>query len=111
MNTLQDLLIILQSTKLSAGYLQPADPNGNPAAIGTAHDTFRALKNQFDPYKLLGAPLPGMTNQVGAPNTLLTPAWMASLRAGQDAIYLSDVSGRLDASHTPKPAYLIAQPV
>jgi hypothetical protein len=97
MNTLQDLLIILDGQQLSAGYLTPA---GN----GTAHDTVRALKQGFDPFTLAGNPLPGMTNQPGAPNLLFAPAWVGSLGAGQDAIFLADVGGRLDLSKAG-PAY------
>jgi hypothetical protein len=107
-NTLQDLLIILGDQKLAAGYLQPADANANPAASGTAHNTLRALKRKFDPFVLAQNPLPGMTNQVGAPNTLFCPAWLGSLGAGQDAIFLDGVDGTLDLSHTPKPAYLFS---
>lgn len=103
MNSLQTLLTILgKDQKLSAGYLTPV---GTPP---NALETVRALKQQFDPYVLAQNPLPGMTNQPGAPNVLLAPAWIASLAAGQDAIFLSDVGGRIDASHTPQPAYIFA---
>jgi hypothetical protein len=100
MPNLQNLLVILDGQKLAAGYL-------TPAGTGTALETAIALKNQFDPYTLAASPLPGMTN-VATPNVLLSPAWVASLAAGQDAIFLSDVGGRIDASHTPKPAFLFS---
>lgn len=103
MNTLQSLLTILgQNQHLAPGYLTPV---GTPP---NALETVRALKQQFDPFTLAQNPLPGMTNQVGAPNILLTPAWVASLAAGQDAIFLEDVGGRIDASHTPQPAYIFS---
>jgi hypothetical protein len=104
MPNLQNLLVILDGQKLSAGYL-------SPAGTGTALETVIALKNQFDPFTIAGNPLPGMTNQVGAPNILLSPAWVGSLGAGIDGIFLSDVGGWLDQSHTPKPAYTFKQPV
>jgi hypothetical protein len=97
MNTLQDLLTILGGQQLAAGYLTPA---GN----GSAHDTVRALKQGFDPFTLTSNPLPGMTNQPGAPNILLSPAWIGSLGVGQDAIFLNGVDGKLDLSHAG-PAY------
>jgi len=103
MNTLQTLLIILDGQKLLPGYL-------SPAGTGTALETVIALKNQFDPFTLAQNPLPGMTSWASAPNVLKCPAWVASLAAGQDAIFLSDVMGRIDASHTPKPAYIFANP-
>jgi hypothetical protein len=104
MNTLQDVLIILGSQKLSAGYLPVY-------GTGTAHDTLRTLKQQFDPYTLLNSPLPPMGNRAGAPNILFSPAWVGSLGVGQDAIFLSDVGGRVDFSHAPRPAYTFTQPV
>lgn len=101
--TLQGLLAILgQTQKLAAGYLTPV---GTPP---NALETLVALKNQFDPYTLLNSPLPGMTNQVGAPNVLLTPARVVTISVGQDAIFLSDTEGRIDLSHNPQPAYLFA---
>jgi len=99
MNTLQDLLTILDGQQLSAGSL-------TPAGGGTALETVIALKKQFDPWTLATNPLPGMTNQPGAPNVLLAPAWIASLAAGQDAIFISDVGGRLDSSKGP--AYIFS---
>lgn len=105
MNNLQQLLTILGKTqKLSAGFLTPV---GNP--VGTppnAHDTLRALKQQFDPYVLLQNPLPNMGSRGGGPNPLLTPAWVGSLAAGQDAIFLEDAMGRINTSNTPQPAYI-----
>jgi hypothetical protein len=105
MNTLQDLLIILDGQQLSAGYLTPV---GTAPRAPNAHDTLRALKNQFDPYTLLNAPLPGMTNQPGAPNLLFCPAWVGSLGVGQDAIFLDGVDGKLDFSHAGQPAYIFS---
>lgn len=100
--TLQTLLTILgKDQKLAAGYLTPV---GTPP---NALETVIALKQQFNPFTLAQNPLPGMTG-MGAPNILLTPAWVASLAAGQDAIFLSDVGGRIDASHTPQPAYVFS---
>lgn len=100
MNTLQTLLTILgRDQLLSPGYLTPA---GSPP---NAADTVRALKQQFDPYTLVSNPLPGMTNQPGAPNVLMAPAWVASLAAGQDAIFIADVEGRIDNSKG-QPAYI-----
>jgi hypothetical protein len=97
MGTLQELLVILgNDQKLSAGYLTPV---GTPSP--TALQTVRALRQQFDPWVLIQNPL-------NVPATLMTPAWVASLAAGQDAIFLSDVGGRIDASHTPKPAYVFS---
>jgi hypothetical protein len=104
MNTLQTLLQLLGRTQqLSPGYLTPVGTGGAPP---NAWDTVVALKNQFDPFTLAGSPLPGMTNQVGAPNILLSPAWIASLAAGQDAIFLDDVSGNLNISTSQQPAYV-----
>lgn len=102
MNTLRQLLIILGQQKLLPGYL-------TPAPSGTALDTVISLMQQFSYYTLLQNPLPNMTNQVGAPNVLLCPAWVASLK-GQDAIFLADVEGRMDVSHTPQPAFIFANP-
>ena len=90
MNTLNQLLIILGGQKLTSGYLTSA---------GSAHDTVRALRQQFDPYTLISNPL-------GYPVTLLTPAWVASLQ-GKDAIFLAGVNGQLDLSKNPQPAYTL----
>jgi hypothetical protein len=95
--TLQNLLITLRGQKLTAGYLPVFGDS-------TAHDTFRGLKNQFDPFTLVGNPLPSPYPP------LLTPAWIASLD-GQDAIYLDGYDGNVDLSKTPKPAYTFTQPV
>lgn len=105
MNSLGQLLIILgNDQKLAPGWLTPS---GTP--YPTALQTWQALKNQFDPYTLMGNPLPPMTDWAGAPNILLAPAWVASLAAGQDAIFIADVGGRLNTSNTPQPAYLFTQ--
>lgn len=102
-STLQGVLNILgKDQKLAAGYLTPV---GTPP---NALETLIALKNQFDPFTLRSNPLPGMTNQVGAPNILLTPARVQSIAIGQDAIFLADTEGRIDMSHNPQPAYLFA---
>jgi hypothetical protein len=106
MNSLQTVLTILGRTqKLAPGYLTPVGTGGSPP---NAHDTVVALKQQFDPITLRSNPLPGMTNQVGAPNLLLAPAWIGSLAAGQDAIFIEDVGGRLNTANTPQPAYLFS---
>jgi hypothetical protein len=107
MPNLQNLLVILDGQKLSAGYLQPA-------GSGTALETVRAMKQQFDPYTLLQNPLPGMNNPPVVagrpqPNLLFSPAWIAN-RAGIDAIYLDGVDGGLDLSQR-QPAFYFAQPV
>lgn len=101
MPNLQNLLTILDGQKLVAGYL-------TPSGTGTALETVIAMKAQFARDVLLQNPLPGMTNvPVGPsgapqPNFLLSPAWVASLAAGQDAIYLDGVDGNLDFSpHQP----------
>jgi hypothetical protein len=99
----------LGGTKLKAGYL-------TPAGTGTALETVIAMKNQFDPFTLRSNPLPGLNNPpLGPsgqpqPNFLLSPAWIASLRAGVDAIYLAGVNGQLDGS-PGQPAFSILQPV
>ena len=104
MGTLDNLLATLGKTqKLSAGYLTPV---GTP--YPNALETVRALRQQFDPFTLAQNPLGNMTNRVEAPNVLLSPAWVASLAAGQDAIFIEDVQGRIDTSHTPKAAYVFA---
>jgi hypothetical protein len=106
MKTLQTLLQLLGRTqKLAPGYLTPV---GSGGAAPNAHDTVVALKQQFDPVVLAQNPLPGMTNQPGAPNVLLTPAWVGSLAAGQDAIFLLDVGGRINTANTPQPAYIFS---
>ena len=95
MNTLETLLVILKDQKLTAGYL-------TPAASGTAHDTLRALKQQFDPYTLLG-------NPITRPALLFTPAAVRALPTiGQTGIFLDGVDGNLDLSKTPQPAYIFS---
>ena len=84
MNTLETVLAILDGQKLSAGYLTPQP---------TAHETLVALKKQFDPITLLGAP-------ITPPALLFTPAHVASL-SGQDAIYLDGVDGNLSMAAGP----------
>jgi hypothetical protein len=86
MNTLETVLAILGPQKLSAGYL-------TPSGSGTAHDTLRALRQQFDPITLLGAP-------ITPPALLFTPAHLTSL-SGQDAIYLDGVDGNLSMAAGP----------
>jgi hypothetical protein len=93
--TLETLLVILKDQKLTAGYL-------TPAASGTAHDTLRALKQQFDPYTLLGTP-------ITPPALLFTPALVRSTGTiGQTGIFLDGVGGNLDLSHNPQPAYIFS---
>jgi len=108
MPNLQHLLTILGGTKLQAGYL-------TPAGSGTAHETVIAMKQQFDPIVLRSNPLPGMNNPPivagrPQPNLLFSPAFIASLEAGKDAIYLSGVDGRMDLTQG-QPAFTILQPV
>lgn len=95
MNTLQTLLTILDGQKLGPGYLTPLGP--------TALETVIALKKQYDPYTLVQNPLP-------FPQLLMTPAFVGSLAAGQDAIFLDDASGNLDLSHGKAPAYVFLPP-
>lgn len=103
-NNLDNLLTTLGNDQvLAPGFLTPV---GTPRP--TALQTVKALRQQFDPYTLLGNPLPGMTNQVGAPNILLSPAWIGSLAAGQDAIFIEDVGGHLNLGNTPQPAYIFS---
>lgn len=94
MNTLQTLLVILDGQKLAPGYLTP---------VQDALHTVMALKQAFDPVTLLGNPIP-------PPALLMTPAWVASLAQGKDAIYLAGVDGNLDLSHAG-PAYVFSEPV
>ena len=98
MRTLQKLLVILGSQKLSPGYLTPPKP--------TALETAIELKRLADTDTINGAP-----HQT--PNDLLfASAWVGSLGAGKDAIFLADVQGRLDTSHSnQQPAYIFTQPV
>jgi len=108
MPNLQNLLVILGGTKLAAGYL-------TPSGTGTAHETVISMKQQFDPFTLRANPLPGMNNPPivagrPQPNLLFSPAFIASLEAGVDAIYLDGVDGGLDLSQLG-PAFKILQPV
>jgi hypothetical protein len=86
-------LVILDGQKLLPGYLTPG---GN----GTAHDTVRALRQQFDPFTLLNQPL-------ARPALLFTPAYVSSDQ-GRDAIYLDGVDGNL--AMAAGPAYIFANP-
>lgn len=102
-NNLDNLLTTLgKDQHLAPGYLTPV---GTPP---NALETVKALRQQFDPIVLRSNPLPGMTG-MGAPNILLSPAWIGSLAAGQDAIFLEDVGGRINTSNTPQPAYIFTQ--
>lgn len=93
--TLQTLLTILDGQKLSPGYL-------TPSGSGTALETVIALMQQFDPFTLL-------QNPIARPALLFTPAWVASLGAGKDAIFLDGVDGFLDLSNgQQQPAYIFA---
>lgn len=93
MRTLQKLLVILGSQKLNAGYLTPLGP--------TALEHMIALKKLVDTDTINGAP-----HQT--PNDLLfASAWIGSLGAGKDAIFLAGVDGKLDISHSAQqPAYI-----
>jgi hypothetical protein len=96
MYTLDRLLVILDGQKLAPGYL-------TPAGSGTALETVIDLKRQADSFVLNWSPWQ-------SPASLLTrPAWVASLEAGQDAIYLADVDGNLNKANGP--AYRFLQPV
>ena len=86
MRSLQTLLAILDGQHLTAGYLPTF-------GSGTALETLIGLKNQFDPYTLLG-------NPITPPAVLFTPAWVASLK-GQDAIFLNTFDGNLALSQGP----------
>jgi hypothetical protein len=90
MRTLQALLVILDGQKLTAGYLTP-----KATALETAID----LKNQANALVLNNAAMQPPSN------VLFAPAWVASLRAGKDAIYLNGVDGNLDLSKAG-PAYV-----
>jgi hypothetical protein len=94
LNTLQNLLVILDGQKLAPGYL-------TPSGSGTALETVIALKKQFDPFTLLG-------NPITPPAVLMTPAFVSSLE-GKDAIYLNGVDGNLNMAAGP--AYSFLQPV
>ena len=93
MRTLQTLLVVLDGQHLTAGYL-------TPSGTGTALETVIALMQQFDPFTIVGAP-------ITPPALLFTPAWVGSLAAGKDAIYLEGVDGNLDLTHgAQQPAYI-----
>jgi hypothetical protein len=97
MYSLQRLLVTLDGQKLTAGYL-------TPFGSGTALETAINLKQQADTFVINGSPWQ-------SPAALLTrPAFIASLKAGQDAIYLNGVDGNLDLSQGG-PAYKFTQPV
>lgn len=91
--SLQSLLVILDGQKLKAGYLTPPKP--------TALECVHELKKAYDPTQLPQNPAPFQF-----PSLLFTPAWVGSLGAGQDAIFLDGVDGMLDLSHATKPAYI-----
>jgi hypothetical protein len=87
MRTLQKLLVTLGSQKLGPGYLTPP----KPTALETAID----LKRQLDAVTING----GSYQPTG--DLLFASAWVSSLRAGQDAIYLADASGNLNKANGP----------
>lgn len=102
MRTLQQLLVILDGQKLTPGYLPVLGD-------GTALGHVIALMQTYDPRVTPQTPIP-------FPPLLFTPAWIGSLAAGQDAIFLEGVDGKLANSNstlsaTPQPAYLFTQPV
>jgi hypothetical protein len=103
MANLQQILNCLgQSQKLGPGYLTPVG-----TATPNALETLIALKNQFDPFTRVQNPLPGMTNDVGAPNILFSPAYVSNAAGQPSAIFLDAVDGNLDFSHGVKqPAYV-----
>jgi hypothetical protein len=91
--SLQVLLTVLDGQKLKAGYLTPPKP--------TALECVIELKKAYNPNQLPQNPAPYQF-----PSLLFTPAWVGSLGAGQDAIFLDAVDGNLDLSHSKQPAYL-----
>jgi hypothetical protein len=95
MRTLQSLLTILDGQKLSPGYLTPP----KPTALECAHE----LKRLLDTVTING----GSYQPQG--DLLFKQAWVGSLRAGQDAIWLNDVDGNLNKANGP--AYIFTQPV
>jgi len=97
MRTLQSLLTILDGQKLAPGYLTPPKPTALECAI--------ELKRQLDTVTLNG----GSYQPQG--NLLFAEAWVGSLRAGVDAIWLNAVDGNLDLSNGKQPAYVFQQPV
>src|SRR4029077_1257941 len=97
MRTLQALLVILDGQKLGPGYLTPPKPTALECAI--------ELKRQLDAVTING----GSYQPSG--NLLFASAWVGSLRAGQDAIWLNAVDGNLDLSQSGKgPAYTFLPP-
>jgi hypothetical protein len=95
MRTLQVLLTLLDGQKLSPGYLIPSKPTALECAID--------LKKQLDTVTING----GSYQPAGS--LLFAEAWVGSLRAGQDAIWLNDVDGNLNKANGP--AYIFTQPV
>jgi hypothetical protein len=97
MRTLQKLLTVLDGQKLSPGYLTPTKPTALEYAID--------LKKQLDTgtINLTGYQSPG--------NLLFASAWVGSLRAGIDAIWLNGPDGNLDLSHGSGPALIFTEPV
>jgi hypothetical protein len=99
--TLQQLLIILDGQKLVPGFLTPTQPT----ALGCVID----MMNQFNYYQVLTNPTAIGPAYTGGPQSLLlSPAWIGSLAAGQDAIFLDQVDGNLALNNTPKPAYIFS---
>jgi hypothetical protein len=97
MRTLQSLLTILGGQKLAPGYLTPTKPTALECAID--------LKRQLDTVTING----GRYQASG--DLLFKEAWVGSLAAGQDAIWINDVGGHLDISNGQQPAYKFQQPV
>ena len=91
MRTLQVLLTVLGGQKLGPGYLTPK---------ATALDTVIDLKRQLDSVTING----GSYQPQG--NLLFASAWVGSLAAGRDAIWLAGVDGKLDLSQNKGPAYV-----
>lgn len=81
------------SQKLGPGYLTPLAP--------TALEHMIALKRQLDTVTINNGSyqLPG--------NLLFASAWIGSLGAGKDAIWLNAVDGKLDLSQGQQPAYVL----
>lgn len=96
MRTLQKLLTVLDGQKLGPGYLTPPKPTALECAI--------ELKRQLDTVTING----GSYQPNG--NLLFASAWIGSLGAGRDAIWLADVGGRLDLSNAQGPAYTLLPP-
>jgi hypothetical protein len=96
MRTLQELLTVLDGQKLGPGYLTPTKPTAYECAID--------LKRQLDTVTING----GRYQPQG--DLLFRHAWVGSLRAGQDAIWLNGVDGNLDLSNGQQPAYTFLPP-